>query len=486
MKGYAGKVLIIVQNLPVPFDRRVWLEAQTLRDHGYKVSVISPKSKEFTESYERIDDIAVYRYKMPVNAQGALSYFFEFAYAWLATASLSLKVLFREGFDIIQACNPPDTYFLLARFYKLFGKKFVFDHHDLSPEMFEAKYDKKGGLLHKMLLLLEKWTLKTADIIISTNESYKNVAMSRGGRSEEDIFVVRTGPDLQRLRIMPPENALKRGRKYMVAYLGEMCPQDGVDYLLRSIDHFINKIGRKDVQFTLIGGGPAMEDLEKMSDEMGMSDHVAFTGRIPDEELCRYLSTADVCVDPDPFSEWADHSTMNKILEYMTFAKPIVSFDLTEAKHSAQQAAVYVPPDNTEQFAAEIDKLLDDPLKREEMGRFGRRRVVDHLAWRHTHKALLRAYDKVSEFIVPAEEMPVFTTNELADFSFANIGDKVKMEQYDAENIFDDNSFAETPSFKTNDKSKSGIRFMDFSKKSETIEKVYYVTPSGTFEEIQN
>jgi len=485
MKGYAGKVLIIVQNLPVPFDRRVWLEAQTLRDNGYKVSVISPKSKEFTESHERIDDIAVYRYKMPVNAHGALSYFFEFAYAWLATALLSLKVLFREGFDIIQACNPPDTYFLLARFYKLFGKKFVFDHHDLSPEMFEAKYDKKGGLLHKMLLLLEKWTLKTADIVISTNESYKKVAMTRGGRADEDIFVVRTGPDMQRLRIMPPENSLKQGRKYMVAYLGEMCPQDGVDYLLRSIDHFINKIGRRDVQFTLIGGGPSMEDLKKMSEEMGLADHVAFTGRIPDEELCRYLSTADVCVDPDPYSEWADHSTMNKILEYMTFGKPIVSFDLTEARHSAQQAAVYVPPNNTEQFAAEMDKLLNDPAKREEMGKFGRRRVVDQLAWHHTHKALLRAYDKVTEFIVPVEEMPVFATDEPVDFSFANIGDKIKMEQY-AESTLDDHSFAETTIFKTDEESKSGVRFMDFSRQSETIEKVYYVTPSGTFEEIQN
>ncbi len=485
MKGYAGKVLIIVQNLPVPFDRRVWLEAQTLRDNGYKVSVICPKSKEFVESYERIDDISVYRYKMPVDAQGALSYFFEFAYAWLATALLSLKVLFREGFDIIQACNPPDTYFLLARFYKLFGKKFVFDHHDLSPEMFQAKYDKKDGLLNKMLLLLEKWTFKTADIIIATNDSYKQVAIDRGGRSDEDVVVVRTGPDLQRLRILPAEQSLKQGRKYMVAYLGEMCPQDGVDYLLRSIDFFINEIGRKDVQFTLIGGGPAMEDLKKMSEKMGLSDHVMFTGRIPDEELCRYLSTADVCVDPDPYSEWADHSTMNKILEYMTFGKPIVSFDLTETRHSAQQAAVFVPPNNTEQFAAEIGKLLDDWEKREAMGKFGRRRVVEQLSWLHTHRNLIRAYDRVTAPTVPAEDIPVFITDELANFSFANIKGDSKMKQY-AETGFDDFSFVETAFFNTSEENKSGIRFRNYAKKSETVEKVFYTTPSGTFEEIKS
>ena len=395
MKAFAGRILIIVQNLPVPFDRRVWLEAKTLTGNGYKVSVICPKSPEYSRSHENLEGVAIYRYKMPVEAEGVLSYFFEFAYAWLAAAFLSLKVLWREGFDVIQACNPPDTYFVLGWLYKLFGKKFVFDHHDLCPEMFLAKYEKENKLLYRGLLFLEKLTLKTADIVISTNDSYKELAIKRGKKSAADIYVVRTGPDLARLKPRQAQQSLKQGFKHMICYLGEMCPQDGIDYLLRSADHLINRLGRKDVLFMLLGGGPAMPKFKAMSEAMGLQGSVRFTGRIPDKHVCDYLSTADVCVDPDPWSEWADHSTMNKVLEYMAFSKPIVAFDLKESKNSALEAAEFVEPNNVEEFSQTMSRLLDDPEKRSAMGRFGRKRIREQLAWEHTHKNLLKAYEKI-------------------------------------------------------------------------------------------
>jgi len=428
MKEYAGKLLIIVQNLPVPFDRRVWLEAKTLRDHGLKVSVICPKAKGFTKSREVIEDIAVYRYTMPVQAEGVLGYIFEFAYAWLATALLSAKVLLREGFDVIQACNPPDTYWLLGVMYRFLGKKYVFDHHDLSPEMFDAKYDGRKRLLRKMLVWLEKMTLKSAKIVLSTNESYKNIAVQRGGKNPKDVYVVRTGPDLNRLQKMPPDASLKRGKEHLVCYLGEMCPQDGVDVLLESIDCFINDLGRRDTHFMLVGGGPAMPDMKKLSEDMGLSEFVEFTGRVSDADLCRILSSADVCVDPDPWSEWSNHSTMNKILEYMTFAKPIVAFDLQENKNSAREAAVYVKPNDTRLFAQAIDDLLNDPHRRREMGEFGCARVRGHLSWEHTQKGLLAAYHRLFPKMMTGDQ----AEQNVLDLVMNKItGDPVDLQQKD-------------------------------------------------------
>lgn len=392
MKEYAGKVLIIVQNLPVPFDRRVWLEARTLNENGLKVSVICPKSQEYSRSFEKIDDISIYRYKIPIEAQGVFGYIFEFFYAWIRTALLSIKVLFKEGFDVIQACNPPDTFFLLGAFYKLFGKIFIFDHHDLCPEMFIAKYEKRNKFLLRILKWLEKRTFRTAKLVLTTNESYKKIAIERGGKNPHDVFVVRTGPDLSRLHLKKPDIQLKNGKKYLVCYLGEMCPQDGVDYLLDSIEHYVYKLGGKDTQFTLIGGGPEMPELRRKSKEMGLYKFVHFTGRIPDEEVCSYLSTADLCVDPDPWSEWSNCSTMNKMLEYMTFGKPIVAYDLEENKKSADRAAVYIRPNDTDEFARNIKRLLHDEFQRREMGEFGFARVHGQLAWEHTHKQLLVAY----------------------------------------------------------------------------------------------
>jgi len=395
MKGYAGKVLIIVENLPVPFDRRVWLEANTLTGEGYKVSVISPGGKGDSE-YELLNGISLYRYRMPPSTRGFVSYLWEFTYCWFMTFLLSVKILFKEGFDVIHACNPPDTFFLLGAFYKPLGKKFVFDQHDLCPEMYEARFDSaKRSLLIKGLLLLEKLTYKTANLVIATNESYKKIITTRGRVKEENIFVVRTGPDCERFRRLKPEPKLKRGREYMVCYLGVMGPQDGVDYLLHSVEFITGTRGRNDILFVLIGGGDSFNDLRKMSIDLGVEEHILFTGRIPDGELMRYLSTADVCVDPDPKNEFTDKSTMNKVMEYMAMGKPVVSFDLKETRFSAGNAALYAKPNDTRDFSNKILELLNDEKRREKMGECGRKRIEEELTWDHTKKELIKAYEKI-------------------------------------------------------------------------------------------
>ncbi|MBN1543392.1 glycosyltransferase family 4 protein [candidate division KSB1 bacterium] len=438
MKVSVGSVLIIVQNLPVPLDRRVWLEAKSLRSFGYRVSVICPKSLEFNRGHEVIDDIAVYRYPMPIRAEGSAGYLAEFILAWMSTALLSIWIYVKGGFKIIHACNPPDTYFLLAALYKPFGVKFIFDHHDLSPEMYAAKFPDRHGFLLHALYRLEKWTMRSADTVLSTNLSYRHVALTRGCKAPPDVFTVRTGPDLQRLQPRPPRPELRRGKRYLVAYLGEMCPQDGVDYLLRSIHHLVCKRGRRDSQFILVGGGPAQQSLRKQSSQLGLDDWVYFTGRVSDKELCEILSTADLCVDPDPYSRWADSSTMNKIMEYMVFAKPIVAFDLTEHRFSAQNAAVYVRPNDEEAFARSMDDLLDDAPRRQRMGKAGRERVLQHLTWANGERNLLRAYRRTlgDRSVLPVEID--FGGNELceSDGRLLPMAEAIAMNESDCQHRF--------------------------------------------------
>jgi glycosyltransferase involved in cell wall biosynthesis len=392
-----GKILIIVQNLPVPLDRRVWLEATTLKAAGYEVSVICPKGKhgKFQAGHEVLEDVHLFRYPGPPEAGGVLGYVFEFAYCWLMAAILSLRIALTRGFDVIQACNPPETYFLLALLYRPFGKKFVFDHHDLSPELYVAKGGRKGDGLYRLLLLMEKLTFNTADLVLTTNESHKQIATGRGGVPAEQIFVLRSGPDLEQMQLLAAEPELKKGRTYLGCYLGEMCPQDGVDCLLHAIKYLVDDIARKDTAYVLMGGGPAMAELRQLSHDLGLDNWVEFTGRVSDYDLCRYLSTADICFDPDPYTEWADQSTMNKIMEYMAFGKPIVAYDLKEGRCSAQEAAVYATPNDIEEFARLIDELLDDEPHRQAMGRFGRYRVETALSWEHSTPILLETYARV-------------------------------------------------------------------------------------------
>jgi glycosyltransferase involved in cell wall biosynthesis len=386
------RVLIIVENLPCPFDRRVWQEARTLTAAGYSVSIICPKGKGYEKSFEEIDGIAIYRHSMPFEANGALGYLAEYTWALLAEFFLSLRVLFERGFDAIHACNPPDMIFLIGGFYKLFGKKFLFDHHDINPELYEAKFQRRD-FFYRLMVALERWTFRTSDVSIATNESYRRIALERGKRSPSRVFVVRSGPDLRRLKIIPPTPGLKEGRRFLVGYVGVMGRQEGIDGLLKSIQYIVHTLGREDVHFGLVGGGTELDAMRALAQQMGVGQYVTFTGRVPDAELLAMLNTADVCVNPDVANEMNDKSTMNKIMEYMALGKPIVQYDLTEGRFSAQEASLYAERNNPIDFAKKIIELLDNEPLRERMGAIGLERVRTTLSWEHEAPKLLAAYE---------------------------------------------------------------------------------------------
>jgi len=386
------RVLILVENLPCPFDRRVWQEAGALRDAGYEVSIICPTGKGYAKKYEVIDDIHIWRYRLPAEGAGPLGYLVEYAAAVLFTFGLSFKVLLKRGFDVVHACNPPDLFFLVGGFFKLFGKSFVFDHHDANPELYEAKFGRKG-FFYRLMLLLEKLTFRTADVSIATNDSYRRLAIERGGMAPDKVFVVRSGPSLERLKIVPPVEALKKGRRYLVGYVGVMGKQEGIDYLLRAAAHLVRELGRTDVHFGLVGGGTSLDEMKALAGRLGIAEHVSFTGRVSDAALLAMLNTADVCVNPDVANEMNDISTMNKVMEYMALGKPIVQFDLTEGRFSAQAASLYARRNDVVDLALKIAQLLDDPAQRAAMGAFGRRRVERELEWRYEVPKLLAAYE---------------------------------------------------------------------------------------------
>jgi glycosyltransferase involved in cell wall biosynthesis len=370
----------------------VWQEACALRDAGYTVSIICPTGRGCEEKFAAIDGIHIWRYDLPTEADGALGYALEYSAALFWTFLLSLRVLFSRGFDVIHACNPPDLFFLIGGFYKLFGKKFLFDHHDANPELYVAKFGRKD-FFYKVMLAVERLTFKTADVSIATNHSYRRIALERGGMPSDKVYVVRSGPSLDRLKIVPAVESLKKGRKFMVGYVGVMGRQEGIDYLLQAARHIVFDLGRKDVHFGLVGGGTSLDEMKALARELGVEDFVTFTGRVPDAELLAMLNTADVCVNPDIATEMNDISTMNKIMEYMALGKPIVQFDLAEGRYSAQSASLYAQRNDAVDLGNKIVELLDDPERRREMGEFGRRRVVDELEWRHEVPKLLAAYD---------------------------------------------------------------------------------------------
>jgi len=389
------RVLIVVENLPSPFDRRVWQEATTLHSSGYGVSIICPTGKGYEKHYEEIDGIPIYRYDLPVEAKGATGYVLEYSVALWHSFRLAWKVRRERGFDVVHACNPPDLLFLIGGFFKLFfDTKFLFDHHDINPELYEAKFGRRD-FFWKLMVWLERMTFKTADVSIATNESYKKIAIERGRMDPAKVFVVRSGPKLDRLKIIPPVEVLKKGRKYLVGYVGVMGEQEGIDLLLQAARHIIKDMGREDVHFGLVGGGTSLDEMQHMAAELGITDYVTFTGRVPDRELLEMLNTADVCANPDVSNEMNDKSTMNKIMEYMALGKPIVQFDLTEGRFSAQEAALYARKNDCVDMATKIVELLDDPERRRQMGEFGRNRVLSQLEWRYEIPNLLHAYDAV-------------------------------------------------------------------------------------------
>ena len=403
----AGRVLIVVQNLPVPFDRRVWLEATTLAKAGYRVSVICPKAKGFNTGFEILEDVAIYRYPLPIDASSKLGFAAEFLWCLAATTLLSLRVgLFGRGFDVLHACNPPETYWLLGYLWRPFGKVFVFDHHDLSPEMYQAKFG-GSGLLLRILFWFERRSFRLARVVITTNESHKAIAIARGGKRAEDIYVVRSGPALARFSLYPPEQAWRCGRRHLLVYLGEICKQDGVDHLIRAIKHLVEDYRFTDFHCVLVGGGPHQPAIKAYAAELGVADFTTFTGRVSDETLCRVLSSADIAVDPDPKNDWTDRSTMNKIVEYMYFGLPIVCYDLTEARVSAGEAARYVEANDEDALARGIMGLAEDGAARQHMCAFGMDRVRNALAWDYSVPPLLAAYERAMALARPARRRPM-------------------------------------------------------------------------------
>ncbi len=385
------RVLIIVENLPVPRDRRVWQEAKALAEAGWQVSIICPATPAYPRGHEDIDGIHIWRHPLPPEGEGLFGYVREYASALFWESLLAWRVFFGRGFDVIHACNPPETLFLVGAFFKIvFGKRFLFDHHDLSPELYVAKFGKKGTL-YRLLRLLERLTFKTADVSIATNESFRHVAITRGGMAPSKVFVVRSGPDMRRLQHAPPDLALRRGADHLLAYVGVMNSQDGVEHVLEAM-HILTVEQHRKVHAVLMGDGPMLEPLKAMAESLGLSQAVTFTGWADDSVLIPNLNAADVCVSPDPANEFNHSCTMNKILEYMALAKPVVLFDLVEGRRSAGDAGLYAEDSNSRDLAAKIAQLLDDPALCQAMGERGRQRMEQELAWEHQIPHLLSAY----------------------------------------------------------------------------------------------
>src|SRR2546422_8155753 len=384
-------VLMIVENLPVPFVRRAWQECCALRDAGYRVSVISPKGPGCEASYERIDDIDVYRHRV-FEASGPLGYFLEYGWAMAAWLWLSLKAFARRRFKILHAWNPPDLIFLVAWIYRAFGVRFIFDHLDLSPELYLAKFNRQD-FFYRLVSLAERMTFRTATVSLATNQSYREVAIERGGMPPDRVFVVRVTPEPEKMRRGLPRPELKQGKTHLVAYLGVMGPQDGVDLLIESIDYIVKQKRRDDTQFTLMGSGTETPRLKALVAQKGLEPWVTFTSRGPGDVLAQYLSTADVGVAPDPLNRMNDKSTMGKILEYMAFGLPVVLYELTEGRRSAGDAALYARPNDPVDFAAKILTLLDSEPLRRQLGELGRKRIEESWHWEIDRKSLLAAYE---------------------------------------------------------------------------------------------
>ncbi|HEY0456452.1 MAG TPA: glycosyltransferase family 4 protein [Verrucomicrobiae bacterium] len=382
--------LILVENLPVPLDRRVWQESCALRDAGYEVIVICPKMRGFTQPEEYLDGIQIYRHWISQEAGAMLSFFGEYLSALWGEFWLAWKAWRKHRFKIIHICNPPDLLFLVALPFKALGVKVIYDVHDLVPEMFEAKFNRRG-LLYWVLRCAERLTYATADVVLATNESVKQIAIQRGRKSADKIFVVRTAPKLVS-NTWQPNEALKKGRRYLVGYVGVMGNADGVDYLIRAADFLVHKKGRKDVQFLLMGTGPEFEHLIKLQKELKLENYIDLPGRVSNEFLFTALTTMDAGVSCDPKNSYNDHCTMNKVLEYMAFGKAQVMFDLKEGRASAADAALYVNENSPMRLAEALDALLDDPAARQQMGKKGFDRLNKILNWETSAQTLLSAY----------------------------------------------------------------------------------------------
>jgi len=393
IKSAGPGVCIIVENQPVPFDQRVWREARALHHAGYRVSIISPKGPQCESSRETLEGIEVYRHAI-WQAQGRIGYLFEYAWALASELCLALKIYRRTPFRVLHACNPPDTIFLIALLFKPFGVRFVFDHHDLTPELYDAKSFRRG-LIHRILRVLERLTFRTADLSIATNDSYREIAIARGKMKPEHVVVVQTCADLLEVNDTQPIPELKRGKRHLVVYVGVMEIQDGVGSLIESVEYLVKQRGRVDTHFVLIGSGSQLPKVKKKARQSGVEEFVEFTGLLIHERVRSYLSTADVCVAPDPLNPLNDKCTMIKNLEYMAFRKPVVLYDLKEGRRTLGNGALYAHPDDPIDFANKIEELLESEILRETLGEYGRKRVEEGLNWRVQSAKLVNAFARL-------------------------------------------------------------------------------------------
>jgi glycosyltransferase involved in cell wall biosynthesis len=409
MRESAGRVLMFLENR-YPLDTRVRNEAETLTKAGYRITVIALRGKSESKK-EVVNGVTVYRIpeinlfskshkdnpsalEMAIyRIKAIVGYIYEYFYFTIFSFWISLYVLFKDGFDSIHCHNPPDTLFLSGIFYRIIGKKFVFDHHDLSPELYLSRFEiKKEDFLYKILLFTEKLNLKFANVVIATNESYRDIDVKRGKIDKDKVFIVRNGPNLERVYLVPPDEELRKKGKIILGYLGTMGPQDGVDYLLRSLQYLVYEIGRTDFYCVIIGQGDSLEDLKTMARDLKLNDFVWFTGWIPHEDMLRYLSTVDICLDPNPSNPLNDVSTWIKVMEYMALGKPTISFSLKETRFTARDAAYYVSPNKVDEYARGILELMNNKNMRDEMGKVGKKRIQEDLNWSIVSGNLLSAY----------------------------------------------------------------------------------------------
>ncbi len=389
----AEKVLMLVENLSVPADPRVWREARTLAQQGLQVCIISPLgATQDRERYICLNGIHIYRYRLSVSSGGSKGYLLEYAFAMLMTFLLSLQVWFQHGFDVIHAANPPDLFFAIGLFYRLFGKKFIFDQHDLAPEMFQIKFQGRMRMISACLRFFEWCSYRTSHLVITTNASQKQMAIKRGGCKFENVFIVRNGPELHRYQDVVADHSLRNGKRILLAYVGVMAAQDGVEYAIHAMEELVHRRKHQDVGLILMGDGDQVPALRALTHSLALDDYIHFTGWLVKDEMLRYLAGSDIGLSPDPSNELNDYSTMLKTMEYMALGKPVIAFDLPETRITAQDAALYATANRLDEFVDHIEILMAKQELRATMGEKGQQRIEEHLCWEKNRQTLLRAY----------------------------------------------------------------------------------------------
>jgi glycosyltransferase involved in cell wall biosynthesis len=400
--------VIVVENLPVPFDRRVWQEAQALRDAGWRVSVVCPKTKKYPLEFEVIDGVSVYRHALPLEARGKLGFVVEYLSALFHECRLLAKIAAGPGFDVIQVCNPPDLLFLNALPYKLFGKRLVFDLHDLCPELLEAKFGRRL-LLHNLLLAAEKLTIKAANLVICANDTYREIAIGRGGKRAEDVVAVYSVPRQGLIRRVAPDDRLRRGARIVIGYIGVIADQDGLDHFVRMMDCLVNDLGRKDLRAVIVGDGPARASVGELSERLGLSDFVTFTGCLSGAELMATLSAFDIGIIPDPLNPYNDKISMNKVFEYSALGIPSVAYPLFETRRLLGSTARYSADATPAGLARACLTLIDDDAARLACGRDANALANERFNWLREREKYVAAFARLAPtyLLAPAPASPV-------------------------------------------------------------------------------